>query len=300
MKGKYINPFTDFGFKKLFGTRKEIAIDFLNTVLRYENDEFVKIIDLTYSDPVKTGKGKQDRGAVFDLFCTDESGKSFIIELQNLPQEFFKDRSLFYSTFPIQEQAPQISGWNYQLNHVFFVGILNFTFDVQKSMVRQVALIDKVTGNIFYEKLNLVYLEMPKFNKKESELETKFDYWMYLLNNLPNLKKEPEWLEGETFELFVNLANIAQLNKEEMRTYDESLKNMWDNYSIREFAIKEGKKAGMEEGFAEGVEKGLEKGVEKGLKKGKIAIASAMKNAGEPLDKIVNYTGLTIDEIKKI
>lgn len=108
---KYINPFTDFGFKKLFGTEfnKELLIDFLNQVLGSRE----QIKDLTYLNTEHLGKTPAHRKAIFDLYCENETGEKFIIELQNVKQQFFKDRSFFYATFPIQGQAPKGEIWDY-------------------------------------------------------------------------------------------------------------------------------------------------------------------------------------------
>jgi predicted transposase/invertase (TIGR01784 family) len=96
IREKYINPFTDFGFKKLLGSEfnKDLLIDFLNQVL----GDREQIKDLTYLNTEKLGKTASDRKAVFDLYCENEKGNKFIIELQNVSQQYFKDRSVFYST----------------------------------------------------------------------------------------------------------------------------------------------------------------------------------------------------------
>ena len=183
--GKYINPFTDFGFKKLFGTEfnKELLISFLNEVLGDKE----KIQDLTYLNNEALGRIKTDRSAIFDLYCKNEEGELFIVELQNVKQEYFIDRSIFYSTFPIQSQAPKRKGWDYQLKAVYTVGILNFSFSYgaqQERYLREVMLKDTQTHEIFYKKLTFIYLEIPNFKKSEEELETLFDKWLYVLSLL--------------------------------------------------------------------------------------------------------------------
>jgi len=100
----YLNPFTDFGFKKLFGEEynKDLLIDFLNQLLKKEQG---RIKTLTYLKNEHLGRSEADRRAVFDLYCENEQGEKFIVEIQKAKQKFFKDRTLFYSTFPIAEQA---------------------------------------------------------------------------------------------------------------------------------------------------------------------------------------------------
>jgi len=119
---KYVNPLTDFGFKKLFGTEpnKELVIDFLNQLLPEKH----KIEDLVYSNNENIGLTQIDRKAIFDLHCRSNNGDRFIVEIQKAKQNFFKDRSVYYSTFPIQEQAKK-GEWNYQLSAVYTVDILD-------------------------------------------------------------------------------------------------------------------------------------------------------------------------------
>ena len=95
---RYINPLTDFGFKKLFGTEvnKELLIDFLNEILPDK-----KIKNLSYSSEENQGLTELDRKAIFDLYCIGNNGERFIVEMQKAKQNYFKDRSIFYASFPI-------------------------------------------------------------------------------------------------------------------------------------------------------------------------------------------------------
>ena len=134
---KYINPLTDFGFKKLFGTEmnKDLLIDFLNEILPRNK----KIRELAYSSTDKSGATKIDRKAIFDLYCTSPEGDKFIVEMQKAKQIYFKDRSLFYATFPIQEQAEK-GDWNFKLSPVYSIGILDFKFDEEPSEDENISL----------------------------------------------------------------------------------------------------------------------------------------------------------------
>lgn len=168
-------PFTDFGFKKLFGSEfnKELLMDFLNNVLSGREH----IVELTYLNTEKQGITESDRKAVFDLYCVSNRGERFIIEIQNVFQHNFKDRSIYYATFPIQEQAERGKGWDYELKAVYTIAIVNFTIDDRNRgrYKREVQLIDRETQEIFYEKLSFIYLEVPNFGKDVGELRTTFD-----------------------------------------------------------------------------------------------------------------------------
>ncbi|MDR1672909.1 MAG: Rpn family recombination-promoting nuclease/putative transposase, partial [Bacteroidales bacterium] len=117
---RYINPHTDFGFKKLFGTEanKDLLQEFLPVLLGKED----RIISLRYLNQEQLGRTENDRKAVYDLYCETETGDKFIVEMQRNYQEFFKDRSVYYSTFPIQEQAKRGIEWDFELNAVYTVG----------------------------------------------------------------------------------------------------------------------------------------------------------------------------------
>jgi len=225
---KFINPFTDFGFKKLFGSEpdKELLVDFLNELLQTK----APIKDLRFKKTDQLGSTDSDRKAIFDLYCENERGEKFIVELQKVKQQFFKDRSLYYATFPIQEQA-QKGDWNYQLRTVYCVGILDFAFDDKdkdKLVVDEIALMSRKTGKAFYDKLAFVYVQMPNFTKTEEELETQLDKWLYLLKNLHKFERIPAKLQERIFRRAFEIAEIARYSDDERQSYRDSLKHYLD------------------------------------------------------------------------
>jgi predicted transposase/invertase (TIGR01784 family) len=240
LQEKYLNPFTDFGFKKLFGSEpnKDLLIDFLNQLLPPQH----QIRDLTYAPSEQMGRNEFDRRAIFDLFCTSPSGERFIVEIQRAKQNYFKDRSVFYATFPIQEQAPR-GDWNYQLTPVYLVGILDFVFAEDKDdteVCHRVQLKDQL-NRVFYEKLMLIYLEMPKFNKTEDELETAFDKWLYVFKHLPELTARPAKLQERVFTRLFEAAEIGRFNRAERAQYEESLKVYRDLKNVIDTARGDGR-----------------------------------------------------------
>ena len=152
---KYLNPFTDFGFKKLFGSEpnKELLIDFLNQLLPAHH----QIQDLTYVRNELMGDTALDRGAVFDIYCISPGGERFIVEMQKAKQLYFKDRSVFYATWPIREQAQRGENWDFKLSAVYLVGILDFVFaddQADDEVCHRVQLKDQF-DRVFYDKLML-------------------------------------------------------------------------------------------------------------------------------------------------
>ena len=296
---KYIDPFTDFGFKHIFGKEenKKFLISFLNDLLDIED----KIVDIEYRNLEKMGLSITDRKAIFDIYCTDEKDNKFIVELQRSRQEYFRDRSVYYTTFPIQEQSKK-GFWNYELKKIYFVGILEFKMNNKDDdkYLSKVQLMDTDTKEIFYDKLTYYYIEMPKFKKREKELSSHLDYWLWYLNNLSTTQIIPKKIkQDELLKEAFDVAEFLALDKDEQFAYQQNLKARLDYVNVMDYAKKEAREQGLEEGRKEGIEKGIEKGMEKGMKKEKIEIA---KNLLDILDikTIALKTGLSEEEIKRL
>ena len=298
-KEKYINPFTDYGFKRLFGEEpnKDLLLDFLNELLKNEQG---KITDLTYLKADRLGSSMEDRKAVFDLYCENERGEKFIVELQKTKQKFFKDRTVYYSTFPIREQAERGSDWNFELKAVYTVAILDFVFDndkAEKDKYRyDVKLSDIETCKVFYDKLTFVYLEMPKFQKDIKTLQSRFDKWMYVIRNLNKLDRLPDELREGIFEKLFEVAEIAKFTPEEVQAYEDSLKSYRDLKNSLDTAREEGRQEGREEGIIEGRQEGKEEGK---YEEKRLTVLKSHQ-AGLSLEVISSITGLSSDEIQKI
>ena len=294
-RDRYLNPYTDFGFKKLFGTEvnKDLLISFINSLLHGRE----KIKDLTYLNAEHLGVGEADRKAIFDVYCENEQGEKFLVEMQRGEQQYFKDRSLYYATFPIREQAHR-GDWNYELKCVYIIGILNFCFD------------DTDPGEFHHE---VQLLNNRTYNvKTEDQLDNLFEKWLFVLRNLSRLLERPKALQERVFTKLFRAAEIAKFTKEEYDAYEESLKvyRDWKN-TIDTAVIKAVKKAvqvaevkarkeGLKEGLKEGRAEGLKEGLEEGRKETTYAIARQLKSEGLPAATIAKATGLTEEEIGKL
>ena len=307
LKDRYINPYTDFGFKKLFGTEinKELLISFINSLLHGKE----VITNLTYLNTEHLGTSEADRKAVFDVYCENEKGEKILVEMQRGLQQYFKDRSIYYATFPIREQA-QRGDWDYQLKGIYIIGILNFTFDEKDDNYfhHEVQLLDNHTKEVFYDKLTFIYLEMPKFNKTEDDLHTMFEKWLFVLRNLSRLMERPKALQERVFTRLFEAAEIAKFTKVEYEAYEDSLKAYRDWKNMIDTAMMIAKKEGHEEGRQEGREigrkegrkEGLKEGREEGLKEKAIETARRMKTKGYPIEEIMLLTDLSEEEITQL
>jgi len=315
MKARYVDPFSDFGFKKLFGEEasKPALIDFLNALLQLSSP----IEDLTFKNTEQLGDIFGDRKAVYDIYCESANGEKFIVELQKAKQNYFRERTIFYSTFPIREQAEK-GGWDFNLKAVYCIGILDFTFDDDETekdineFVQNIQLRDK-KGRTFYEKLTYLYIEMPRFNKTLDQLETRLDKWLYFVKHLEDFDAIPQIFRNEVvFTEVLHKAELARFTQAEMDRYEYSLKAYRDvintHIAIRDSARKEGLEEGLKEGLKEGLEKGLAKGLEEGIEKGiekarkesMQAVARNLKSLGISIEIIQQTTGLTTGEIDAI
>ena len=293
--GRYINPYTDYGFKYLFGTEpnKEFTLDLINALLR--GKEVIKSLTLLPSEQL--GDTQEDRRAVFDVYCENEQGDKIIIEMQKADQQYFKDRSIYYSSFPIRQQGVK-GRWRFGLKAVYTIGILDFVFDEDKDDEEYyhhvVKLMDVEKKTVFYDNLTYIYLEMPKFKKTEDELETLFDKWLYALKNLPRLLERPKALQERIFKKFFDVAETANLSKEEYAKYWESEKVYYDMDGAFRTASSKGFERGMTKGLAEGRAEGRTEGIEENKREN----ARCMRADGMPDELIAKYTGLTLEQIK--
>ena len=239
---RFVSPFTDYGFKKLFGEEpnKDLLLDFLNELLYAEQG---RIVSLTYLKNESLGPSELDRRAIFDIFCENERGEKFIVELQKTKQNFFKDRTVYYSTFPIQQQGRR-NNWNFELKAVYMVAILDFVFDEDKHQPDKyrydIKLTDQETHKVFYDKLTFIYLEMPKFRKTVDELKTRFDKWLYVIRNLGQLDRMPAALHEQIFDKLFEAAEIARFTPAQVLTYEDSLKQYRDIQNSFDTARQEG------------------------------------------------------------
>jgi len=216
------------------------------------------------------GNTALDRKAIFDLYCESEKGEKFIVEIQKAKQNYFKDRSVYYATFPIQEQAIQ-GDWNYKLSSVYTIGILDFIFDDHKNDSNFFHTVQLKNQNceVFYDKLKFLYIELPKFQKPLEELETHFEKWLFLFRHLSKLDTPPEKLREEIFNELFEIAEIAQFSPDEQRAYQNSLKYYRDLNNVVETSRQEGIDEGIAIGKEEGIEEGIIIGKEEGIIIGK-------------------------------
>lgn len=271
--GHYMNPFTDMGFKRIFGqeANKELLLDFLNELFAGEEH----ITDLKFLDKEMLRGNNHPRGIIYDIFCRTADGNYLIIEMQNSEQDFYPERTLFYvgRTFSMQGESGHF--WNFgKLAAVYSINFLNFV--LLGKFRSDILLMDRDTHQTFSDKERIVLLELPLFRKTEQECQTDFERWIYILKHMETLQDIPFQPMNAIFKRLAEVTNIESLTPDERYQYETDLKAYRDYKAQMDCAAR------------------------KGFEKANLRNAKAMKEKGFPVNDIADITGLSIEEIEKL
>ena len=149
---RFINPFTDIGFKRIFGQEinKDLLIDFLNALLKGERS----VKDIRFLDKELLPEYEKDRSLIYDVYCTDDNGDQFIVEMQNREHVNFRERTLYYLSQAIARQGERGSDWKFELKAVYGVFFLNFRLtDLPRKLRTDIVLADRDTHELFSDKM---------------------------------------------------------------------------------------------------------------------------------------------------
>lgn len=300
--GRFINPFTDYGFKKIFGQEisKDLLIDFLNDLLKGER----VITDLTFLNNEQLPQYDEGRGIIYDIYCSTDTGEKIIVEMQNKSQLHFKERALFYLSNAIAQQGEAGTEWKFNLKAVYGVFFMNFLLNDNVKLRTDVILADRETGELFSDRMRQIFIALPRFCKEEHECENDFERWIYTLKNMETLKRMPFKARKAVFEKLEEIADVASLSKEERERYQNSVNVYRTHLCVMDAAKEEGREEGRQEGREEGRQEGREEGLKEGLKEGReeerLIIVRNLKSAGMSDELIAKATGVSIEEIRKL
>ena len=290
---KFINPFTDVGFKRIFGQEfsKPLLLDFLNSLLEGEKH----IVNLTFLDKEQPALYDEDRSLIYDIYCETDEGEHIIVEMQNKSQPYFKSRSIYYISESIARQGERGSSWNYAIDSVYLIAFLNFIpLDFKQQFRTDVVLAEKNTVDQFSDKLRMIYLQLPLFKKEADECENQVERWIYLLKNMETLSRLPWAAQSAVFKKLESIADVGAMSRDERLKYDEALRKYRDTINVFEGV----RMNGLMEGRMEGRKEGLMEGRMEGQRSEKMENARKMKTYGLALDMIAEITGLSIEEVR--
>ena len=282
---KFVNPFSDYGWKKIFGSEvsKDLIISFLNEVIQQE-----VIVDITFRNVEMLGLKQDQRRAVFDIFCENEKGEIFIVEMQKSRQKYFSDRVLYYASFAIQQQSMIVKEklekepdevirkrWNYQISKVYVVCILSYIMDLSRPEKYRwdVVRMDRELKLPFSETLNEIYIEMPKFVLPLHECDTLYKKWLYVLNNIEIMERLPQELNSQIFRKLKSIVEVERMTPDQ-RDLSAALDTSFED--------------------------GMEKGIEKGKIEEQRLIAANLRKQGVNIETIALCTGLSVKEVSEL
>ena len=273
---KFIDPRTDFAFKKIFGNEhaKDVLISFLNAVLQL--DEAHAIVSVTLLDPYEAPKTKYQQNSFLDVKCVDARGVTFVVEMQVAYVAGFEKRVIYNASKAYANQL--LKGEAYpKLNQVISINILDFVlFDDFPHYLSCHERREKISGNSYLDEIRYYFIELPKFAKTEAELKDYIEKWVYFIKHARDLETIPEVLDEPVFQHAFELANRANMTPKELKAYDDSMTVMLDERGRIEGALEIGSQ----------------------LKAREVALAMRKKNM--PSSLIAELTGLAVKEVEAL
>ena len=301
--GRFINPFTDVGFKRIFGqeVNKPLLISFLNSLFAGKK----VITDIHFLNKEMLGINVEDRNSIYDVYCTSDTGEHFIVEMQNRNHKNFKNRAVYYVSKAITWQGERGPEWVFDLKAVYGIFFMNFRQKGWEDKLRLEGLvIDPDSHKVLLDTTHYIFLQLPAFQKEESECETDFERWIYVLKNMDTLDRLPFKARMAVFKRLEDIVEIAALSKEDRLRYEESVKVHRDNLAVEAYALETGWEKGHEEGWNEGHKEGWNLGLEVGKTEGErnanLKNAYNLKQLGVSIEIIAQATGLTEEEIEQL
>ena len=300
---KFVDVKNDIAFRKIFGNenRKESLISFLNAILDFNGAQ--TITEVTILNPYQLPKLRGGKVTIIDVKAVDQSGNTFIIEMQVADIEGFDKRVLYYSSKSYSDQIKRGDFYR-KLKPVIFIGILDFEQTRNKNYISRSQVRDIETGEQTIKDIEFNFIELPKFNKKINELKTLTEKWVYFIKNAEDLEVIPDNTQDEGLKSAYEEANVQTWTTEELDAYDYAFMREEDERAKWDKAIKNAEKFGLEKGLEKGLQKGLEQGLEQGLEKGEqkkeIEVVKGLDKIGLQKEKIAEALNISVQKVQQI
>lgn len=268
---KFVDIKNDVAFRKIFGNenRKEVLISFLNAVLLLQENH--KIVDVDILTPYQLPDLKGGKVTIVDVKAKDQNDKTYIVEMQVAEVDGFDKRVLYYASKSYSAQIERGDEYG-KLKPTYFIGILDFEVTQNPSYINRHKIIDIETSENYLKDIEFNFIELPKFNKKENELESIIDQWVYFIKNAENLDIIPGNIIDEGLKFAYQDADKHNWTKAELEAYDYVLMREQDDRGRWALATR----------------KTLEK----------VAIKLIKRNFSN--EEISDDTGLTIEQVEKL
>jgi predicted transposase/invertase (TIGR01784 family) len=280
----FINPKTDYAFKKIFGSSesKDILISFLNAMI-YEGNAIIEDLEIINPNLPPIVQGLKD--TYLDVKAKLTDGTLVIIEMQVLNVQSFGKRVLYNAakTYAFQLQAGE---GDRMLKPVIALTITDFEMFANSNNLISRFVYKEVTTNLIYpeNEIDLVFIELPKFTKEQHQLATLTDQWIYFIKYARSLTSVPAEMDNipEIHKAF-DLANQGNLSREELEDLER-----------REMFVYDQQGAILKATLA-----GIEQGIEQGRQEEKLAIARQLLPRLHDAT-ISQITGLSLEDIMNL
>ncbi len=261
----------DIAFRKIFGNsaKTEILTSFLNAVLKLEGNK--KIVSAKILNPYQLPIVLGAKSSILDVKAIDEKGNEYIVEMQLTDKIGFAKRVVYYSAKSYSAQLG-VSEDYYTLKPTIFIGILNFEFLENPNYISRHLILDAETHEHKLKDLDFNFIELPKFNKTEAELDTLIDKWVYFIKNAETLTVIPANADDSGLKSAYTEADKHTWSKADLEAYQ--YENMRETDVKAEKMMVEQKKA--------------------------IEIAKNLISLGLDNDTITKGTGLTLEQVEQL
>ena len=316
---EYINIQSDFGFKFVFGNRKNkgAIIRFLNVIFAGK----LTVTDVVFHDKEILPAFKDGKRIIYDVYCTSplkredspyfpadqtkadkansDANHHFILEMQNINTPPFEERLTYYTCKGVAGQG--VSGWNYELEPVFTVAVTNFNFNhLSPRLLHDMVIMDSETHETLTDKFHIILCSLQEVHKTWEECKSELEKALYLIKNMENMSSESLAYREGNFSEFFEAARSSRLSKDDIIPYKQSLEYLHEVQRGIDYAKEQAAQEAHAKGLAQGIAQGIAQGMDKGRKEERIIMAANLKALNIDPETIAKASGLSVDQIRNL
>lgn len=290
---RYLDPKADLTFKKIFGEHKDLLISLLNALLPLADDEQIESVE--YLSPELVPETYVGKNSIVDVRCRDVKGRQFIVEMQMLWTEAFKQRVLFNASKAFVRQLDKKRKYEL-LQPVYSLNLVNETFmkDYPDEFIHNYSVVHEFHSDEIIEGLHFTFVELPKFQAHSLKEKKMAVLWLRFLTEIDEQTKQApqELLDNPETRKALKAVEESAMTKNELLAYED----FWDKLGAERLLFVDSNRINREEGRTEGRAEGRAEGIIEGCAK----VAKNLLNLGMALDEVAKVTGLDIETIEKM
>lgn len=290
---RYLDPKADLTFKKIFGEHKDLLISLLNALLPLADDEQIESVE--YLSPELVPETYVGKNSIVDVRCRDVKGRQFIVEMQMLWTEAFKQRVLFNASKAFVRQLDKKRKYEL-LQPVYSLNLVNETFmkDYPDEFIHNYSVVHEFHSDEIIEGLHFTFVELPKFQAHSLKEKKMAVLWLRFLTEIDEQTKQApqELLDNPETRKALKAVEESAMTQNELLAYED----FWDKLGAERLLFVDSNRINREEGRAEGRAEGRGEGIIEGCAK----VAKNLLNLGMALDEVAKVTGLDIETIEKM